>query len=158
MIADASPLIILSKMNKLSLLKELFSHVNIPEQVRDEVLFDNKPGSIAIKRAIQEGWIHVINCDRNPVYGLGKGEEAALYLAKKRGEKFLTDDKSAIQIAKVLNVPAVRTSSVIILAVSKKLIIKNEAIAIIDAMIKVGQYIGSLDYSRIRKVIDDIPP
>ena len=134
----------------------MFLQVIIPEQVREEVLFNNKPGSITINGAIQEGWIKVTPCNNNPVYGLGDGEEAAIHLARERREQFLTDDNAAIQVAKALNIPVIRTSSIIILAASKKLISKDEAVACIDAMIAAGQYMTTLDYGRIRKVLDEL--
>ena len=44
MISNSTPLILLSKINQLTILKKVFNKITIPEGVKDEVLIENKRG------------------------------------------------------------------------------------------------------------------
>lgn len=59
-IADSSCLIALSKIGELSLLKQLFSHIFIPQAVYKEVVIrgEGRPGS---KEVLSATWIKVHN-------------------------------------------------------------------------------------------------
>ncbi len=54
---DASPILLLAKIGKLSLLKELYSEIVIPIQVRDEVDKYKDEASFLIASEIENGWI-----------------------------------------------------------------------------------------------------
>ena len=60
-ISNATPLIYLAKIDKLHLLRDLFEHVIIPEEVYKEVVITGlKYGYFdaqTVKSAIEEGWI-----------------------------------------------------------------------------------------------------
>jgi predicted nucleic acid-binding protein len=59
-IADASPLIALARIQHLHLLREIFTDVVMTEIVQQEVLSGgNFADSVAIRAAIQEGWLQV---------------------------------------------------------------------------------------------------
>ncbi|SNQ62163.1 hypothetical protein [Candidatus Methanoperedens nitratireducens] len=47
-VSDASPLLLLAKIGKLNLLKELYSKIIIPSQVREEVLKYSDNASLLI--------------------------------------------------------------------------------------------------------------
>lgn len=47
-VSDASPLLLLAKIGKLNLLKELYSEIIIPSQVREEVLKHSDNASLLI--------------------------------------------------------------------------------------------------------------
>ena len=54
-VSDASPLILHAKIERLNLLKELYSEVIIPSQVRDEVLKQrNKSSSLLVLEMVTE--------------------------------------------------------------------------------------------------------
>lgn len=59
-IADASPLIALARIEHIHLLRLLFDEVSITQVVEQEVLFGgNFADAAPIERAIQAGWLRV---------------------------------------------------------------------------------------------------
>ena len=61
-VSNASPLIALSLIEKLYLLKELWGEIIIPEAVYKEVVIQGKgePGALLVENAIKNRWIKVI--------------------------------------------------------------------------------------------------
>ena len=149
MICNATPLILLAKINHLGLLKNLFSSVTIPHSVKEEVLIKHKPGYFVINEAIKTGWIKIANPKKDINLGLGKGENSAINLAKERKEKLIIDDAFAIKVAQALGIDTIRTTTVIFIAVDKKIINKKKAISIINNLIDNGYYISPAHYSSI---------
>lgn len=56
-VSDASPLLLLAKIGKLNLLKELYHEIIIPLQVRNEVVENKDKASSLILSEIENGWI-----------------------------------------------------------------------------------------------------
>ena len=149
MILDASPLICLSKVNKIDLLKLLFKDLIITSDVKDEILKEEKPEFNILKKVIKEEWIKIKNPKENIDLGLGKGENSSINLAKELKDSFITDDSSAIKSAKMFGIDVFRTTSVIFLAVDKKLISRKEALNLINRLIDNGYYISPQIYKEI---------
>lgn len=89
-VCDATPLILLAKLSDFKLLKTLYQQIYIPRQVYDDVVTKGKgkPG----EEELEEGkgdWIKVRTVSSHnkvkelqDIYGLGKGEAAAIIFAK----------------------------------------------------------------------------
>jgi len=156
LISNSSPLIFLSKINKLDLLKKMFGFIMITDAVKEEVLINNKPGHFIIEESIKEGWIKIINPKENPDLGLGPGENSVINLAREKKDTLIMDDFFAINTAKAFDIPILRTTSLIFLAVRKKIIAKQKAIYFFNQLIKEGYYISPEIYSillnRLRRV------
>ncbi|MBI2176408.1 hypothetical protein HYU40_03630 [Candidatus Woesearchaeota archaeon] len=142
MIANSTPLICLAKIGQLRLLKMLFGSVTITGAVKEEVLVEGKPGYSSISDAISEGWIRVANPKQVVELGLGKGENSSLSFAKESNDKLLIDDASAITAAKVLGIDFLRTTTILIMAVGRKIITKKQAVALMGQLVKAGYYIS----------------
>ena len=151
MISNSSPLIFLSKINQLFLLKKLFNQVFISREVKDEALIKSKPGSINILNAIDEGWIKVVEVKKNIPIGTKGGESSVINLAIEREDKLIVDDAVAIKIAKSFDIETIRTTTIIFMAVKKNLITKEQAISFIDKLIEIGYYITPTYYATILK-------
>ena len=151
MISNSSPLIFLSKINQLFLLKKLFNQVFISREVKDEALIKSKPGSINILNAIDEGWIKVVEVKKNIPIGTKGGESSVINLAIEREDKLIVDDTVAIKIAKSFDIETIRTTTIIFMAVKKNLITKEQAISFIDKLIEIGYYITPTYYATILK-------
>ena len=149
MISNSTPLILLSKINRLELLKRLFDHVTITDAVKEEVLIENKPGYFLINQAIKSGWIKIENPKKDAELGLGKGENSAINLAKEKNDKLIIDDAFAIKAVKGLNLEFIRTTTVVFIAVEKAIINKKEAVSIVNNLIKNGYYIAPKYYAEI---------
>src|SRR3989344_7561623 len=104
MICNASPLIFLAKINQLFLLKKLFGRIYIPLSVKEEILIKDKPGFIAIERAIEECWIEIKGQKNKIELGLGKGEQDAINMAIEMKKQLIIDDAMGIKVARSFNV------------------------------------------------------
>ncbi|WXG39295.1 MAG: DUF3368 domain-containing protein [Candidatus Freyarchaeum deiterrae] len=78
---------------------------------------------------------------------LGKGEASCIAVAKTRGFKILTDDWDARRHAQKLSVPVSGTIGILVLAVDKKIVTKEQGNHLLSEMIKMGFYspVESLD-------------
>lgn len=99
-IADAGPLIALSRVGQLLLLRGLFGTVEITGQIRAEVLDGGSfPGQHAIAAALQAGWLrcHAIDlAPWQPRYpGVDEGEASAMLLAETHPVSLLIMDDRA---------------------------------------------------------------
>ncbi len=148
-VCNATSLICLGKINRLDLLKDIFSEVIIPTTVKEEVLVESKPDSIIIKKAIDDKWIKVINPKKILDFGLGKGESSAICLAKEKNKRLIMDDALAIKLAKALKLSVLRTTSVILIAVDKKIINRKDGVLLLNKIVENGYYINPYYYSVI---------
>lgn len=90
-IADASPIIILSQINGLDWLAPLFGKVWLTEIVRDELLPGGKPGEQAMLAAMDDGVLAVLEQDwPEPLFPeLDEGEASCIRAALNLPEKCL---------------------------------------------------------------------
>ncbi len=148
MISNASPLIFLSKINQIPLLKKLFGSILISKEVEDEIFVENKPETIDIANAVKQGWIKVVEVNDIPI-GIKGGESSVINLARERKDKLIIDDSIAIKVAKAFDIETIRTTTVIFMAVEKNIISKKQAISFINNLIDIGYYISPRYYSAI---------
>ena len=149
MICNSTPLILLARINKLELLKKLFGTITIPEDVKKEVIVENKPGFIVLNNAIKDKWIRIRNPKNNKELNLGKGENAAINLAMEAKDRLIIDDAVGIRVAQELNIETLRTTTIIFMALKKKIINKEDAIELINKLIENGYYISNEYYAKI---------
>ncbi|MBI2657050.1 hypothetical protein HYX03_04885 [Candidatus Woesearchaeota archaeon] len=137
----------MSKINKLELLKKVYSVVITPSAVQSEVLRKGKEGYSNIYDATKNGWIKVIDPKKSINLGLGAGESQAISLAIERKDSILLDDAFAIKAAKSFNISVARTTTVIFIALQNKIINKSQALSILNQLIENGYYISTKDYA-----------
>ena len=107
---DASTLILLAKIDILQLVLHKYSGV-IPEFVKEEIIYRNAMDTELIVQQIKDGNLAV---DKNPGkdkmkhilkdFPLGRGEVAALIIAKEKDSVLATDDGLAIKVCKIFGV------------------------------------------------------
>jgi len=149
MISNTSPIIYFTKINKLDLLRRLYGSIIITKEVEDELLFNNKPDFELIKRAIEENLFTIKSPSSNLDLFLGKGENSAINLALELKKPLIIDDSRGIRVAQSLGVETLRTTSVILSAVKKKMITKKEALNMINNIIEKGYYISIKYYKEL---------
>lgn len=149
MISNATPLICLAKINRLDILQKLFTKVFVPQEVKDEILLDDKQGYFVLLEAFDSGWFEVQNPKKQFTLHLGKGETAAIALAKERKDSIILDDAAAMKAAEALNISTIRTTTVLFLAVEKRIIKKEEALILLNKLIEDGYYIAPQYYTKI---------
>jgi len=111
---------------------------------------------VSVNEAIKEGWLKEITLEGEKEkalfetlsVSLGFGEASSIAAAKTRGYVFACDDRAARREADLLGVKLTRTIGIIIKAVKKKVINREEA----DAMLK--HMIANGFYSPIRSIRD----
>ena len=120
-VSDATPLIALSKIEKLSLLQRLFGDLYVPPAVYAEVVTHapEYPGASEIGQA---AWITTMHLqDTTKVRylrtELDLGEAEALVLAEElNADWVLLDESKARRIAKALDIPCIGTVGLLLIA------------------------------------------
>ncbi len=128
-ISNASPLIVLAKIQRLHILKELCSEIIIPEAVYKEVVIKGKDKPEV--EIIEEGcksWIKVIPVKNRPEVEalraiLDDGEAEVITLGQElKADLLLLDNREPRIFAKNLKLKVIGTIGIIILAWQKGLI------------------------------------
>lgn len=121
-IADAGPLIALSRIDALDMLRGLFGQVLVTEEIRDEILpAADYPGKEVIVRAFDTGWLvcpgpfETSWQPTNP--GIDPGERSAIAAALKMpGCLLIIDDRAGRAEAKSHRIAIIGTAAIIGLA------------------------------------------
>ena len=126
-IADASPLIALARVNGLGWLQQLFSEVVISGVVLSEVLTGRYAETESrIQQALAAGWLRVVADDRaEPLLpDLDEGEAASIRLALSCEEPvlLLIDERAGRAVAREFGLTVAGTAAVIGLARQRGLI------------------------------------
>ncbi|MBO3842459.1 MAG: DUF3368 domain-containing protein [Candidatus Brockarchaeota archaeon] len=140
-VSNTSPLIWLSKVGELSLLKKLFGEVVIPEEVYKEAvekgLEEGFSDAFVIKESVDNGWIRVVKLDEDGEKLCRKimehapeihlGEAQAIILARRNKTLLLMDESSGRAFAEAMGLKVRGTVYIIIEALRKGLLDKNNA-------------------------------
>ncbi|MBO3839811.1 MAG: DUF3368 domain-containing protein [Thermoproteota archaeon] len=158
-VSNSTPLIYLSKVGRLNIIKDVFGKIFIPEAVFNEAVVQGKMLKISdafiIEKAVGD-WIlrEQVKPEISAEFSfldtntkLGPGEKEALKLCKQlNAEFFIVDDREARRVSKILRITPVGTFGVIIQAFRQNSITKNEALKTLDDLIKAGLRIDSTLY------------
>lgn len=128
-VTNASPLIYLSILNRISLLDKLFSEVYLPEAVYREVVIQGRgqPGAKETQTALDEGWLRRMTVrNRTAVDGLldelHLGEAEAIILARGLDiGRVILDDRAARSKANLMGLLVTGTIGILLLAREKGL-------------------------------------
>jgi len=141
-VIDASPLILLQKINRLNLLSELSEELVIPKAVSNELLSYEEDRAVwstffRSSTKIRDLKDHVQICPDITGWGLGKGEsEVISYAIANAGYEAVLDDLEARKCAVTFNIPLRGTVGIILLA--KKINIIPTASPLIDSLKSAG--------------------
>jgi predicted nucleic acid-binding protein len=153
-IADASPLIALAKINQLALLPALFGKVWITQAVADECLRAQSTDALLIADAIKSG---DLQCVANPVFkhslskSLGLGEQSSIEYALQATDKTLLimDDRLARKQALRCHLSLVGTAALLFAAQRKGLIADAELL--IAQLHQVGYRISAAVIAQLKQ-------
>jgi predicted nucleic acid-binding protein len=160
-IFDASTLILLAKINMLDL---FISHVQdsvcIPQKVRSEVTAEKREETRFIIRCIEDGKITVAKIRNTALaqkfsddFNIDAGEAEALALAiEKKASIVATDDRNAIRACKILKLDFITAVAVLIRAVEKGLIEKDEGLVKLQKLRSVGRYSKTIIEDAARQI------
>ncbi len=169
-VSNNSPLIWLSKIGNLSLLKKLFDEILVPEEVYKEAvekgLEEGFVDALVIKEAFDQGWIKVAPlcgdeialCQKIMKHALEihKGEVQAIVLARKLGLDvlLLIDESSARAFAETWGLRVKGVLYVIMRALRCQLIDDAEAKKMVLTLVRKGFRIEPRLLARIIGEID----
>lgn len=142
-VVNATPLISLALLDRLSLLKQMFEEVVVPLAVYEEVVIHGagKPGSEALASA---EWLKVMSADASvsiePILlGLDAGELEVLLLARQiKPDWVIVDERLARSVAFALDLPVKGTLGILLAAVLAGLLSKQEALEDLNKLVERG--------------------
>ena len=142
-VVNATPLIALAIIGQLELLQQMFEEVIVPTSVFEEVTVKgvNRPGADRVAGA---DWIRVLSSSSQPgieplVLGLDEGEVEVLLLAQEiEPDWVVIDERQARRVAKALNLPVKGTLGILLAAVMADLLLKDDALDGLKAMLNGG--------------------
>jgi len=169
-VSNATPLIYLARLNKLQLLKEIFTQIQIPPEVKIETIDRGKekgyPDAYAIEQAMSDGWLIQESLTQKTIeksealahmMRIDIGEAQAIILAKQKNEKdILIDQTNARAVARNLGLNPRGTIFVILTALKRKLITKDNAKQMLDKLIEANFYISVDIYRDTLKTIEKL--
>ena len=140
MIINASPLIILSKLNKISILTKIYRNLGITNKVYEEVVLkgieQNASDAFIVKQHIDNKEIKVFNLDKKLldmankiqlIYNLDIGEAETIALALQLAQKeIIIDETAAREAAKSFGIKPIGSLRILLIAYQKNLISKEE--------------------------------
>ncbi len=166
-VCDSGPLIHLSRVGKLRLLKDLFGKVEVSSSVYREVVKEakalGKPGISTIEGAIEEGWIKVVEVGKkDKIKRLAEGEHIqiedaeVLHLAKTLSTSLVTSDGWLIKIARGVGVETLWTTTLVLLAVKGGRVSKEDGKTLLRELVLSGLYIRPDVYAMLLQAIDEL--
>ena len=151
-IVNSTPIILLSNINQLELLKQLYETITIPQAVYDEVTA--KPDSACQNLKNHFDWIKVEkirNTIQKKMYEakLHDGEVEVMILAQEepKADLVILDDNSAKKTAKFLELSVTGTLGVLVKA--KQLNYIEKVKPLMDALIANGFFVTQNVYSMV---------
>jgi len=169
-VSNATPPIYMARLGKLHILKDIFTHVQIPPEVKAETVEQGKtkgyPDAYVIEQALNDKWLILSpltpeNTKKSETLaqmtGIDIGEAQAIILTKQKNEKLiLMDQSNARQVARHLELTPRGTIFIILSATKRKLITKEEAKQMMAALIEVNFYISAKIYHETLKAIEHL--
>ena len=158
LVVDSSPILVLARIGRLSLLSQLAHEVVIPSQVVDEILAG--PSEDPAREALQQGWGHrmiVSSYDTSiQEWSLGAGESAVLTIAlapfdERHPARAVLDDDAARACARALRIPVIGTLGIILSARKHGLI--PLAAPVIHALRNAGLYLDDATISKALRTV-----
>ncbi|MEM2094591.1 MAG: DUF3368 domain-containing protein [Candidatus Bathyarchaeia archaeon] len=167
-VSDATPIIYLARLGRLYLLKDIFTCVQIPPEVKVETVDHGKAkgysDAYAIEQALENGGLVSTSLTAKnlkksealaEVTGIDIGEAQAIMLTKQKDEKVvLIDQSGAREVARQLGLTPRGTIYIILTALRRKLITKDDAKKMLSTLIEVNFYMSADIYRDALEAIE----
>lgn len=164
-VVNASPLIFAAKIpDMLDLLREMYDKFFVPEQVYEEVV---EKGLQSEKKSIkanakrlekvleQEEFVRMHVDVKKTRKELGRGENAAIALAKMKGiQTILMDERKGIQVAKSHGLTPEPLPAVLIKAQKNDRISKKKCKQLLDTLLVENYWLSTADYRKIMRELE----
>ena len=147
-VADAAPLIHLSKIGRLDLLRQVYGNILIPRGVYDEVVVqaEGRPGASEVETGIRKKWIKTTRATVPRVLedeGASGADGEVIALAENKQTSLLTNDRVVATIARSHGIRVIWLTQAIVEASRKGLVTNEEAMAILRELVRAGLRVRS---------------
>jgi len=155
-VTNTSPLIFLAKLNRLTLLNEIYSEIYAPAEVITEALSGLQKGyadALQIKLLIEQGKIKSKDVPNTNLplglIGLHRGEIAVITLAKQlKIDTVLVDDYAAIKSARYMGLKPMSTPFLLLLALKSKKCSFNDFESDMNRLVDFGYWLSPTLYKK----------
>ena len=160
-LTDASPLIFLAKLDRLDLIGRLFGKdILVPSLVSEEVLLPPLPPGeeLRLRRFLESAMIVKVGKSRKKSLSLSRADLAVYQLAIERKANYvLSDDKLLRALLATEGLVPLGTIGILMHAVNKELLTKEEARSGLDELIKKHNLRISIElFERVLEQLDSI--
>jgi len=169
-VSDATPLIYLARIGRIQLLKTLFQRIQIPKEVKVEVVDRGKekkyPDAYVIEEAFNEGWITVDKLTRNneekanilrEATGIDLGEAEAILLTRQKAEEtVLMDQADARTVARQFGLKPRGTLHLITLSARRGMLSRKDAKEVLSKLLEANFRISTKIYDVALKTIEKL--
>ena len=146
-VSNTSTLILLGKIDILTLLLDEIKKIAIPKIVYKEIKNKDSFEILLIEKEIKRNRIILVDVDKKDYefalkqFKLDEGEAAAYALYKKiRGKAILTDDGELIKLCRIGDIPFITALAVIVMLYKKSKLSKKNALDNLDKLQSYGRY------------------
>jgi predicted nucleic acid-binding protein len=142
-VVNATPLIALSLVNRLDLLRRLFDEVIVPPAVYEEITAKDA-GRAGVTALNSAAWINVVPLKASPtveplLLGLDLGELEVLLLAREvEPDWVLMDERLGRRVAKAMGFPVKGTVGVLVAAFHAEILTRAEALETVHQLVAEG--------------------
>lgn len=161
-VSNTSPILNLSAIGRLGLLKKQFGRVFIPQAVVSELRLDeNLKGNSETRKAIEEGWLKVTPVEKASAVRILRqtldwGESEAIALAmEKEADLILLDEREARQTAKELSLPTAGVIGILLKAYADKEL-TDPIREILKLQTEAGFYVSNRILQSIKAALPDL--
>lgn len=159
-IVDAAPLIYLSKIGRLELLKSVYDRILVPEGVWREVVVEaqGRPGASEVESGRDEGWIKVSKATVSVVLdaeGIVGADREVIALAKARRLPLLTNDRALAMVARTHGVRVIWVTQALVKAVERKAVSASEGRLLLRDLVRAGLRVKSEVLAEIVHLLEE---
>jgi len=169
-VSNATPLIYLARIGRIQLLKNIFQSIQVPNEVKLEVVERGKekkyPDAFVIGEAFDEGWITLGNLTRENekkasilirATGIDPGEAEAILLARQKGEEtILMDQAHARTVARQFGLKPRGTLYLILVSARRGILRKEDAKEDLSRLVEANFRISTKVYDTALKIIEKL--
>lgn len=154
-VSDATPLIHLAKIRKIFLLKSIFTKIYIPTEIYQEAIIIGKERDkkeiVLIEKLIKEDFIMVKETlSKLNLQNLHPGEIKAIVLCKElKIKNLLIDEKEGYDTAEIMGLNPIRTTSLLLILLDKKIINLEEYEHALLELSESGYFMSAEIYQRL---------
>jgi len=156
-VADASPLILLSRADYLQLLKLLDPPIQVPDTVAQEIRQKGEE-DITVQTLNRDSRLEIVRAPPIPVTisrrDLGAGESAVLAVAQALPDSIaLLDDLTARRCAQALDIPVMGTAGLVLAAKRRGVI--GEARPVLERLMAHGMYLSPRTLKELLRRVEE---